>query len=201
MTQTIWKVRELEIRQEADACREACKHCKVGDVMQHIHHEKWLEILTEPIEKRIAFILANKTPPEQAERLRRLRPFNREKAEADWKKAEADWRKAYADWKKAEADWKKAEADWKKAYADWKKAEADLKKADADWKKACADWKKACAGLGKACADWKKAYADLDKADADWKKAVHSPQMLALHAQVCGCPWGKTHDIFGKKVL
>jgi hypothetical protein len=150
---------ELEIRQEADACREACKNCKVGDVMQHIHHEKWLEILTEPIEKRIAFILANKTPPEQAERLRRLRPFNREKAEAD------------------------------------------LKKADADWKKACADWKKACAGLGKACADWKKAYADLDKADADWKKAVHSPQMLALHAQVCGCPWDKTHDIFGKKML
>ena len=55
---------ELEIRQEADACREACKHCKVGDVMQHIHHEQWLEILTEPIENRIAFILVNKTPPE-----------------------------------------------------------------------------------------------------------------------------------------
>ena len=136
---------ELEIRREAAACREACKHCKVGDVMQHIHHEQWLEILTEPIENRIAFILANKTPPEQAERLRRLRPFN-----------------------------------WKKAYADLKKAYDDLKKA---------------------CADWKKACADEEKAYADWEKVVRSPQMLALHAQVCGCPWDKTHDIFGKKML
>ena len=122
---------ELEIRQEADACREACKNCKVGDVMQHIHHEKWLEILTEPIKNRIAFILANKTPPEQAERLRRLRPFNRMKAYVDRM----------------------------------------------------------------------KAYVDEEKAYADWEKVVRSPQMLALHAQVCGCPWDKTHDIFGKKML
>ena len=180
MTQTIWKVRELEIRQEADACREACKHCKVGDVMQHIHHDKWLEILTEPIKNRIAFILANKTPPEQAERLRRLRPFNRMKAYVDRMKAYVDEEKAYADWEKAHADWEKASADWMKPDADRMKADADEEKADADWD---------------------KAHADEEKAYADWEKVVRSPQMLALHAQVCGCPWGKTHDIFGKKVL
>ena len=115
MTQT---EQELEIQQAADACREACKNSKVGDVMQHIHHEQWLEVLTEPIDNRIAFILANKTPCQQAERLRRLRPFN-------WKKADADWKKADDDLKKACADWKKAEADLKKAYDDLKKADAD----------------------------------------------------------------------------
>jgi len=152
MTQT---EQELEIQREAAACREACKHCKVGDVMQHIHHEQWLEVLTQPIDNRIAFILANKTPSQQAERLRRLRPFN-----------------------------------WKKAYADLKKAYDDLKKA-------CADWKKACADVEKAYADWKKAEADWKKADADWEKVVRSPQMLALHAEICGCAWDVTHDIFG----
>ena len=145
MTQT---EQELEIQQAADACLAACKNSKVGDVMQHIHHEQWLEVLTEPIDNRIAFILANKTPSQQAERLRRLRPFN----------------------------WDKADADWEKAYADRKKADADLKKAEADWKK--------------ADADRKKAYAD-------WDKACVAPAMLSIHAQVCGCPWDKTHDIFG----
>ena len=159
MTQT---EQELEIQQAADACLAACKNSKVGDVMQHIHHEQWLEVLTEPIDNRIAFILANKTPSQQAERLRRLRPFN-------WKKADADRKKAYADVEKAYADWKKAEADRKKAYSDRKKAEADWEKADADRKKAYADWDKACV----------------------------APAMLSIHAQVCGCPWDKTHDIFG----
>ena len=92
-----------DIEREAQLCREACKDVKIGDLMSHIHHGQWLEELTEPIENRIAFILVNKDPEEQAERLRRMRPF-------DWKKADADWKKAYADWKKADADWEKAYA-------------------------------------------------------------------------------------------
>ena len=111
---------ELNIDTEAAACRKACNDLKVGDVVQHIHHEKWLEILTEPIENRIAFILDNKPIIEQAERLRRMRPF-----------------------------------------------------------------------------DWKKAYADRQKAYADWQKADASQEMIKLHAEVCGCPWDATHDIFG----
>ena len=92
-----------DIEREAQLCREACKDVKIGDLMSHIHHGQWLEELTEPIENRIAFILVNKDPEEQAERLRRMRPF--------------DWEKAYADRKKADADWEKADADWEKAYA------------------------------------------------------------------------------------
>jgi hypothetical protein len=141
---------KTEIETNVIACRKACKDSKVGDVMQHIHHGQWLERLTEPIENRIAFILSNKEVSEQAKRLCRLRPFDRDKADADRDKA-------YADWNKADADWNKAYADWKKAYADWKKA------------------------------------------DADWKKADASPVMVAVHAEVCGCPWDATHDIFGKR--
>ena len=160
-----------DIEREAQLCREACKDVKIGDLMSHIHHGQWLEELTEPIENRIAFILVNKDPEEQAERLRRMRPFDWEKAYADWEKADADWEKAYADRKKADADWKKAYANRKKAYADWEKADADWEKADADWK----------------------------KADADWEKADAAPAMLKVHAEVCGCPWGPNTDIFGAK--
>ena len=162
-----------EIEQEAAACRIACANSKVGDLMSHIHHELWLEHLTEPIENRISFILVYKPVTEQAERLRRLRPFDREKAAADWKKADADLTKALADLKKADADLKKAAAaDWTKALADWKKADA-------------ADWKKA------AAADWKKA-------DAAWEKAYADPAMQRVHAETCGCGWSATSDIFGK---
>src|SRR5208282_5054479 len=107
------EVHEPDIAIAAAECREACKDCKVGDVMQHIHHEQWLEVLIEPIEHRITFILSNKTMSEQAERLLRLRPFNREKADADWKKADTDREKAEADSRKAFADREKSFADWK----------------------------------------------------------------------------------------
>ena len=120
---------ELKIQREAAACRKACKDSKVGDLMQHIHHERWLEKLTEPIENRITFILTRKATSEQPERLRRLRPF-------DWNKADADWNKAYANREKADAAWEKADADWEKAYANWKKADAAWKKAYANWEKA-----------------------------------------------------------------
>ncbi len=171
------------IAQEAEACRKAFEGVQVGALVQHCHHAQWLEILTEPAENRIAFILNNKAVSEQAERLRRFRPFDPDKADADWKKMYADREKAYADWKKADAEWAKAYADWKKAYADWEKADAaypDRKKVDA------------------ADADRDKAYADWRKADADWKKADAVPALLAVHAKVCGCAWDATHNIFGK---
>jgi hypothetical protein len=167
-----------DIEREAKACRVACANVKVGDVMSHIHHGLWLEILTEPIENRINFILTNKPIEEQAERLRRMRPF-------DWQKADADWQKADADWQKAGADRQKAYADWQKAYADWQKAYADWQKAGADWQK--------------AYVDRQKAYADRQKAYADWQKAYASPAMLAIHPEVCGCAWGPKTDIFGKE--
>src|SRR5208282_900944 len=97
-----------EIDRAASECLEACKDSKIGDLMQHIHHGQWLEILTEPVKNRIAFIISTKLPSERAERLRRLRPFDFGKAYADLKKAYAERKKAYADWNKATADWEKA---------------------------------------------------------------------------------------------
>ena len=148
----------------ATECRKACKESQPGDVMQHIHHERWLEILTEPVENRIAFILSNKAIPEQVERLRRLRPF-------EWKRADAEWERAYAEWERAYAEWERANAEWKRAYAEWERANAK----------------------------WKRAYAEWKRAYAEWERADASLEMLNLHAEICGCPWDATHDIFGQE--
>ena len=102
---------EEEIQFEAAACRKSFEGVGVGAIVQHFHHEEWLERLTGLPENRILSILNNKQKHEQAERLRRFRPL------------------AYADWKKADAAWKKADADWRKAYADCNKAYAELNKA------------------------------------------------------------------------
>jgi hypothetical protein len=98
------------IKQEAAACRKRFRGVKVGSVVWFCHHEKPLEILTEPASARIDYILSNKPMGEQAVRLHWFRPFKG--------KLTSGILKAYADWKKADADWKKAYADWKKAYAD-----------------------------------------------------------------------------------
>ena len=190
-----------DIKQAAVDCRAAFAGIGVGAIVQHCHHKLWLERLTEPAENRVVFILRHKDKEQQAERLRRFRPLayaDREKVYADWQKAYADWQKAYADWKNAYADWQKADADREKAYADWQKAYADREKANADWKNAYADWQKADADWQKAYADREKADADWEKAYADWQNAAQSPAMLALHKEVCGCPWSDTTDIFGK---
>ena len=94
----------------------------------HVHHDRLVEPLTEPIENRIAFIKANKPRHEQATRLRLLRVVKGElpavyvaawdKAEAAWAKAEAARDKADAAWDKAVAARDKADAAWDKAYAE-----------------------------------------------------------------------------------
>jgi hypothetical protein len=149
------------IEREAEMCRKAFKGIVVGAIVQHCHHEQWLELLTEPAEARIAYILHDKPHNERAARLRRFRPLKpsqHRRLPANIRKAYADRQKAYADWQKAYADWQKADADWQKAYADWQKAYADRQKAYADWQKAYADWQKAYADWQKAYADWQKAY-------------------------------------------
>ena len=120
---------QSEIAREAELCRAAFANSKVGDTVMHCHHGEWLEILTEPAESRIQFILECKPEKERAERLRRFRPL-----------------------------------------PSGTELPADLEKADADW--------------------W--------KARADWWMAGRSPKVLALHAKICGCPWGEKTDIFGK---
>ena len=70
----IKKLQLGSIADEAAACRKAFKGSKVGDYVQHCHHETLFEVLTEPAEERIAYILSSKSKREQALRLRLFRP-------------------------------------------------------------------------------------------------------------------------------
>lgn len=49
----------------------------------HVHHETLYEPLTEPIEKRIAYVKSNKLTGEQALRLKLMRPVKDQKRMAD----------------------------------------------------------------------------------------------------------------------
>ena len=78
------------IDEEAAACRAAWAAEPDAKYGAHIHHEGPCEALTEPIEARIAFILANKVPRERALRLRLMRPTTEEAFKAyDAARAEA----------------------------------------------------------------------------------------------------------------
>jgi len=63
------------ITREAADCRAAWAAMPDATDGAHIHHEAAAEALTEPIEKRIAYILAEKPKAEQALRLRLMRPI------------------------------------------------------------------------------------------------------------------------------
>ena len=63
------------IAKEAAACRAAWAAKPKAKYGVHIHHETVVEALSEPIENRIAYILAEKPKKEQALRLRLMRPI------------------------------------------------------------------------------------------------------------------------------
>ena len=90
---------------------------KVGDLILHCHHEVLCEMLTEPVENRIAYILTSKSD-NPALRLRLMGPPIVDVAVL----ADAEWRKAYAEWRKADAELSKADAELSKAYAELSKA-------------------------------------------------------------------------------
>jgi hypothetical protein len=134
---------------------------QIGDICLHLHHEVLAEMLTQPVENRISYILSDKPVAEQALRLRMMGPpiiDDQMHADAAWLKAEAEWHKAYAAWRKADAAWLKAEAAWHKVDAAWLKADTAWQKVDTAWQKAGADLQKAYAEWQKACAVWLKAY-------------------------------------------
>ena len=62
------------IPEEAVDCRAAWAAAPGATHGAHIHHEVACEALTEPIENRIAYILAEKPEHERALRLRLMRP-------------------------------------------------------------------------------------------------------------------------------
>ena len=64
----------LSIKSEAALCRKAWKDMPVGTMAWHCHHGALSEVLTEPAENRIAYILSHKPNKEQALRRRLFRP-------------------------------------------------------------------------------------------------------------------------------
>ena len=130
------------IDEEAADCRKAFVNSKIGDLVQHCHHEIGCEVLTEEAEARIAYILSYKPVPEQALRLRLFRPICVEDLPAEYQKA-------YVAWRKARAEYRKADAECQKADAELRKAGVECQKADAEWEKARAEWRKADAELRK----------------------------------------------------
>jgi hypothetical protein len=127
------------IEQEATACRERFAGVPVGAPVWCCHHDQLAELLIEPVEARIDYILASKAPGEQARRLYEFRPVKEE--------LPAEWHKAYAEWAKADAEWAKADGDRDTALAEWAKAYAELDKADGELAKAYAECKPALEAL------------------------------------------------------
>ena len=110
------------IAEEEAHCRAAFVGIEVGAFVLHCHHNSLLEVLTEPAENRINYILCDKPEAEQALRLRLFRPVPPEHLSAEWDKACAEWHKARAEWDKADAEWDKARAELAKARAECEKS-------------------------------------------------------------------------------
>ena len=62
------------IEEEAAECRKAFEGVEVGAPVWCCHHERLSEVLDEPAENRITYILTSKDRSEQAIRLREFRP-------------------------------------------------------------------------------------------------------------------------------
>ena len=97
--------------EEAD-CRARCADMKVGDLILHCHHDVLCEVLTEPVENRINYILKSKND-NPALRFRLMGPPIIDAAV----KARAELSKARAELSKAEVELSKAYAELNKAYA------------------------------------------------------------------------------------
>ena len=155
----------------------------VGKLAWHVHHEALLEVLTEPIEVRRAYIRTSKPAAEVPERLLRLQVV-RGPVPDGIVKASAVIVRAYSAWSRAKADWFGAYAVWGEANTAWGEANAVIVGAKADWFGANAAW-------GEANAAWGEANAAWFEANAAWNRvyAANLPALLALHAAECGCGW------------
>ena len=113
------------IEEELAACRKRFEGVEVGAFVWCCHHEIELEVLTEPPEKRIDYIMHENSSIERARRLYEFRPVLGKlpaelgKARVEWNNASAEWDKAYDEWNKARAEWDKARAELAKAYDEY----------------------------------------------------------------------------------
>ena len=146
------------IEEEAAECRKAFEGVEVGAPVWCCHHERLSEVLDEPAENRITYILTSKDRSEQAIRLREFRPV----------KDRETFAPLYADYEAKRAP----------LYADY---EAKRDTLDADYRAKSdtlyADYR---AKLATLYADYMAKIAPLD-ADYEAKRATLDADLTALH--------------------
>jgi hypothetical protein len=141
-----------EIKQALEECRAAFAANQGAKSAWCCHHEILWEILTEPYEKRIAYILSDKPEGEHLVRLHNFRPCARHDViascradyEAKYESLDADYEAKY---ESLDADY---EAKYESLYADYKAKRESL---DADYEAKCesldADYEAKCESLYK----------------------------------------------------
>jgi len=158
------------IKEEEADCRAAFSNSEVGDLVNFCHHEYPLEILSDPAENRIDYILKAKTD-NVALRLRLFRPAKLPVGDVKFDKARAAYDKARAAYDKAGDAYRKAWDTYRKAWDTYRKAGDAYDKARAAYDKAWAAYDKAWAAYDKARAAYDKAGDAYDKAWAAYRKA------------------------------
>ena len=88
----------------------------------HVHHDRLMEVLTEPLENRTAFIESNKPKKEVALRLRLIKVVRGSLPKAR--------REAYKAWQETYKAWQEADEAWQEAYKARQEAEKALQEAD-----------------------------------------------------------------------
>ena len=146
------------IKEELKACKKAFTSNPKAKFAWTCHHTVLIELLTEPYQNRIKYIMTGKPESERAVRLRNFRPV-RIKLPARLIKAGAEYDKARAEYNKTRAEYDKAGAELDKARAEYNKAWAEYNKAWAKWDKARAEY----INKGKATRDH-----DSDWPDNTW---------------------------------
>ena len=179
------------IEEEAAECRKAFEGVEVGAPVWCCHHERLSEVLDEPAENRITYILTSKDRSEQAIRLREFRPVkDRETFAPLYADYEAKRAPLYADYE-AKRDTLYADYEAKRAplYADY---EAKRDTLDADYRAKSdtlyADYRAKLATLyadymakiAPLDADYEAKIAPLD-ADYEAKRATLDADLTALH--------------------
>jgi len=171
------------IEEEAAACRAAFVGVEVGALVRLCHHGVPVEVLTEPAEARIAYILAKKSFGERALRLRCFRPLDPQyvtnelaAARAKWSAAREKWNAACAEWNAASEKWNAACEKWNAACEKWDATREKWNAARAKWSAACKKWNAARAKRSAACEKW----------NAACEKWGNTPQGIAALADT---PW------------
>jgi hypothetical protein len=179
-----------------------------------LHHGRFCELLTEPIENRINFIIEHKDETEIKTRLKWIQPVNPDTLSLECQKVLTKYYKARAEcgevWTKYLAEvWDQYNKSWVeyneardqcgKAWAKFYKTLDQSDKGLAEYYKALAEYNKAWAKRAKARAECNNARAKYNKTRAECDNAraecgemgakftkLYEPVFMAEHPD---CPW------------